>query len=312
MPRASIFSAALIGFLTVTTGFAQEWTTGYFNTNSGWIRNDALAYETNSGGVSETGQNYSNSFSQQWFTDDPYNGTNGASSVLKYMSGFTKNFSSGGNNTVLFGGYAPTSILPNSSSPSIYRSFTPFVTNASGVAIFSVDFAIIASSPSSFTNRDTFGFSLLAGGGVSSIADFTLIPTTNTGILNVQWNSESPVAGIVYGSIYRITATLQNTNISAMLYGLATQTNVSGVVTNYIVNSSASIMDSGLISGGMTAEDFDTVSLNWDLSSGNPAAPGSNYMMVNTVSVIPEPSTVAMLCLGLAVAGVRAFRWRRK
>ena len=282
-------------FLT-HAGVAQEWSTGYFNTNSGWKRNDALAYETNTGGLSETGQNYGNSFPQQWFTDDPFNVTlsNGASSVLKYMSGFTLGFSSAGNNTVLFGGYAPTQIKPGISSPSVYRSFAPFVTSGSGTAVFSVDFSIIASSPSSFTNRDSFGFSLLSGGS-ALIADFSLAPTTNTSLLNVSYNAGAAVGAIAYGSLYRITAALQGTNISAVLHGLSTQTNLSGVVTNYVTNSAVSIVDGGLIAGGLTAENFDRVGLNWDLASGNPADFGSNYMMVNTMSVVPEPSVVHLL-----------------
>jgi len=64
------------------------------------------------------------------------------------------------------------------------------------------------------------------------------------------------------------------------------------------------------LTSGLAVDDFGTVSMDWVLASGNPADPGSNYIMVNNVSVVPEPSTYALL----AVSGVAlvAFMRRRR
>ena len=152
------FVISNVSFLT-SVSFASEWSTGNFNTNAGWIRNDALAYET--AGQPETGQNYAAPVADQWYTDDPFNPvlSNGATSVLKLIAGWTLGEATSGNNSVLFGGYGlADGIVPGTSAPSIYRSFSSF-TGATN-PIFVAAFGIIASSGLA-PNKDRSGFNLL-------------------------------------------------------------------------------------------------------------------------------------------------------
>ena len=51
------------------------------------------------------------------------------------------------------------------------------------------------------------------------------------------------------------------------------------------VISSNQIVTGGNLSTGKTAVDFESVNINWDLASGNPAEPGSNYIIVNQLKV---------------------------
>jgi hypothetical protein len=59
-----------------------------------------------------------------------------------------------------------------------------------------------------------------------------------------------------------------------------------------------------------SATDFGTFALIWDLASGDSEDPGSNYIIVNEVSVVPEPSTYALLAL--AALGMAYWARRRR
>ena len=323
-----VVAALCVCFQAQALNVAMNWTTGNFSTNTGWIANDALAYQTNTGGVSETGQNYSDAFSSQWFTDDPYNaGSNvGASSVVFWLQNFTLGSLSSGNNSVLFGGYGlADGIFPGSSSPSIYRSFNSLLTTNSEFVTFSVDFSIISSAVSdpdpSYDWDDSFGFNLLDASGATSLAKFSFNRAAASGtnnLLGVQWignGATNTLADIQYGSLYRLTATLSGNTFDLSLGGLSTQTNGVGDVTGYLLVTNQNLVTGGLLSGGGSALDFETVALDWELESGNAASPGSNYMVMNTATVysqvVPEPATWAtgaLLLTGVAASVIRRRR----
>jgi hypothetical protein len=292
---------------------ASDWSSGTFNTNNGWIRNDALAYEVR--GEPETGQNYDSEASAQWYTDDPFSGalSNGATSILRHIAAWTFGTSQEGHNSVLFGGYGLQSdILPGIASPSIYRSFSAF--DVGERVVFTVDFGLIPSS-GSYPNEDRFGFNLLNGDANVSLAKIVFDPAasvTGPSGIGMQWISDgvtNSIAQIAYGALYRMTATLEGSAFDLEMAGLAAQTNGIGVVTNYVTTSSFLLVSGGDISGDLTAADFQTVSMDWDLASGDPATPGDNYLLVNNVSVVPEPSTYALLAM--ASLGAAYFVRRR-
>lgn len=293
---------------------AAEWTTGNFNTNNGWVRDDALAYEV--AGQPETGQNYASPAADQWYTDDPFDGalSNGATSVLKHFDGWTLGTASQGNNSVLFGGYGLQSgVLPGTSTPSIYRSFSAF--GAGTNPIFVADFALIASTPS-YPNKDRFGFNLLDSSGTVSLAQFVFNPAASLfgpNSLGVQWvdgASTNDIANISYGALYRLTVELNNDTFDMTMASVVAQTNGVGVVTNYVATNAVALINDGAIANSLTAGDFQTVSMNWDLLAGDPSDPGNNYMLVNQVSVVPEPSTYVLL--SIAGLGAGAYYWRRR
>ncbi len=291
--------AAAIFAIPTSALVASEWSTGNFNTNAGWIRNDALAYETP--GQPETGQNYNAPVGDQWYTDDPYNPgpSNGATSVLKLIAGWTLGDATAGNNSVLFGGYGlADGIVPGTSSPSLYRSFSSFTGGTNPILV--ADFGIIASTGLA-PNKDRFGFNLLDSTGTTSLAQFVFNPTASgsgPAALGVQWISGATtnnVADVSYGALYRITVELSDTTFDMSMAGLIAETNGVGVVTNYATTNGFLLVNDGLIDNSLTAADFQTVAMNWDLLSGDPNDAGDNYLLVNEVSVVPEPSTYALL-----------------
>jgi hypothetical protein len=296
----------------VAAAGAAEWTTGTFNTNAGWVRNDALAYQVV--GQPETGQNYDASLADQWYTDDPFNAgpSNGATSILKLISGWTLGDAGAGNNSVLFGGYGISDgIVPGTATPSIYRSFAAFDT---GVDVtFTADFGLIPSS-GLFPNKDRFGFNLLDSTGTVSLAEFVFNPAASgsgPAALGVQWvsgASTNDVADIAYGALYRITVALSDNTLDLTMEGLIAQTNGVGVVTNYATTNGVTLVSAGAIANSLTASDFQTVSMNWQLVSDDAGDPGDNYMLVNNVSVVPEPSTYALLGLAACVVGYMTRR----
>lgn len=314
MPLRILSAVVLAGILSSGRLLAVEWTTGNFDTNSGWIRNDALAYELS--GQPETGQNYTSPLSDQWYTDDPFNAgpSNGATSVLKLIAGWTLGDANAGYNSVLFGGYGlADGIVPGTSSPSIYRSFSAFGGGTN--PIFVADFGIIASTGLA-PNQDRFGFTLSDSSGTTSLAEFVFNPAASLfgpGALGVQWvsgASTNDIANISYGALYRLTVELNNDTFDMSMASLIAETNGVGVVTNFVPTNGVTLVNDGAIANSLTAADFQTVSMNWDLLSGDPNDAGDNYLLVNNVSVVPEPSTYALLvAAGLGV--VAALRRRR-
>lgn len=292
--------------LLANSVFAQTWTTGYFNTADG--------YGPSSSSLSGAPTNVPAGF--QWQTTDPKE-VNG----MFRQTGWTLGAFNSGNKSALFGGYnAAIGTWPGVTNPVLYRNFSNPATQTSPVIVVSLDFGILPSG-GSFTNRDSFGFEFLKSSNSLSLAEFVLNPSasTETNRLRLQWisNGTNVVSdGLIfqsfdlqYSALYRITANISGNSFEMSLFGLATQTNGAGTITNYAITSSNWVVKSGLLSGSGTAQDFDQFALNWDLASGDTNAPGGNYMNLNTVSVattVPEPSTVALLGL----AGISLLFWR--
>ena len=76
------------------------------------------------------------------------------------------------------------------------------------------------------------------------------------------------------------------------------------VITNY------TDLATGNLATGTTSDDFGTIGVDWVLTSGTNTDPGSNYIVVNQLQVVPEPSTYALL--GMAALGLAFFVVRRR
>lgn len=308
--------AALTLCLAVQTAPAQTWSTGFFNRANGY----APAFSSLDGAPTNAPA------ADQWQTTDPFDETTelGSTSVLQYYSTFTLGPpapAASQNQSVLFGGYAASGgFLPGITNPVLYRNFDHQF--GSAATKFSADFDIIGPSSGAFSNNDTFGFSLNNTNG-SSLAAFQFVPNAPApSALNVRWvqngtnvvTNQTTFSGfsILYNTLYRLEAVVSSNQVTMTLAGLTTQTNLSGVITNYAAGSAVTIVNVGALSGGLSSTDFEQAAITWDLASTNNLDPGSNYMIVNQVSVVPEPSTVGLLALGLAAVGSVYLRRRRK
>lgn len=308
--RISSFVVGVCALILANSASAQTWNTGYFNTADGY----GPANSSLSGAPTNVPAGF------QWQTTDPKE-VNG----MFRQPGWTLGAFNSGNKSVLFGGYNAASgsnNWPGVTNPVLYRNFSNPVIQTSPVIVVSLDFGILPSG-GSFTNRDNFGFEFLKSSNSLSLAEFVLNPSasTQTNRLRLQWISNGTnVASdgltfqsydLQYTALYRMTAYISGNSFEMSLFGLATQTNGTGTITNYAVTSSNWVVKNGLLSGSGTAQDFDQFALNWDLASGNTNDPGGNYMNLNTVSVattVPEPSTVALL--GLTGVGLLVWRLR--
>lgn len=305
--------------------FSTNWTTGYFNSGDGYGP---------AGSSSLDGAPTNAPASEQWQTTDPYDGTNaGSTSLMTFVPGWTYDAVGANNQSVYWGNYDPSfgpgpsgeyGIIPGVTNPVLYRQFT--LPGDTDIVRWTADFGLIdLTLGGGYPYVDTFGFDLLDSTGTSSLAKFSLNPSTATlQDLRLEWTlngvvqTNNPAAPtpfeINYGSLYRITATLQGSFFDLSVAGLVAQTNGSGTVTNYSVVTNVSIISGGALSGAFSAVDFGTAALNWELASGDNLQPGPNYMILNTMSVentvVPEPGTWAAAALLFGLTGI--VLWRRK
>jgi hypothetical protein len=336
--KTSIFAYSL-SFLTIASvASAQAQTTatnfdsGYFNTNDGYesaFSVDGQPYYPNPSG---------------WQTTDPaqpsVGGTNyGATTIVQGYDFYTLgDFSTNGNNSVLFGGYnanlaTPLKLLPGVTNPSIYQNFTPA---AGGIAVetatFSIDFALRRPTlQGAFTNKDSFGFTLWDSFGTSQIASFMwngMAPwTTNSSTLyGLQWYDSAGVWqsnnvaltatnwALSMQTVYRFNVIMSNAGtFDVVMQTLEQQYDSNSLVTNYSIFATQTLISGGSL-GSYLPSDFSSFSIDWELASGNTNLPGSNFMVINqasvTSTVIPEPGTWAA-ALALLAGGAFVARRRR-
>jgi hypothetical protein len=302
---------------TTTTNF----TTQNFNTNAG--------YEPT---FSIDGQpNYPLG---AWQSSDPYNPLpaplgSGETSLVQFFNFVTLGAPQDGNNSLLFGGYGlPGGRKPGITNPSIYFSFAQATSDAPGESVtFTTDFSLWRPSPMFFSDDDIFGITLWDSFGSNALASFSFNPnaafvTNPASQYGIEWyrggvqqTNMPPLTATNWvlgaSSLYRFEAILQGSSFDLNIYALSTQTNNSGVVTNYAVFQTVSIIQSGALAAGFSAADFGAVSFDWELASGNPADPGGNYYVINQATVlstvIPEPGTWAagVMLLGGALIALR-------
>jgi len=293
----------LLGWVLLVSGptWGQTWSTGYFNRiNGGYPRNASLDGDPTNAPAAA-----------QWQTTDPYGDavttnsfgtvvTNGGTSIVYYVTGWTFGLSTTGNQSANFGGYnAIRNTLPGITNPSLYRIFT----SPGGAVSFTADFGLIRpGSPGAFTNLDTFGFGFFDRTGTTNLAQIQFVPTPGTDAwYTVKWvghttngSSYKSMTNLAANSLYRLTATFEGTAFSLTMSGLAAQTNSIGVITNYSITSSAAVIRNGAIVNGLTANDFAYLSVDWLLASMNILNPGANYMLATTMGVssaeIPLPT----------------------
>ena len=168
---------------------------------------------------------------------------------------------------------------------------------------FSASYALINRStlpaPDNFPSSDPddwFGFSVGDGADVFSIS---FRPTTPANESSRQvFHNGTAVAGVGIG-----TSDYANPLFSTVTVSF---TNVAGVLnyTGSVSTSGAPILFNGVIPGKGTTT-FTTVGIDWDVKN-NPA--GFNFILVDNLSIVPEPSISLM---GILSLGLLTSRRRR-
>jgi len=325
------------GNLTAQTYTVTNFASGFFSTNGGYESPFSL-----------DGQPFYPTNPNSWQTTDPeqpsVGGTNfGATSIVQPWAFYTfGDTSTNGNNSVLFGGFSapaptPTRLLPGTTNPSLFVSGFVASPEPALSATFSADFAIMrpAGPQGIYTNRDSFGFTLWDTFGTSQIGKFmfngsaptVLAGTTNYGFQwfdsSNTWQSNSPALTatnwqIALNTIYRLNVTLSNNGtFDANVQTILGQLDLDNNVTNYAVVSTTAFISGGSL-GGYLPEDLSSISLDWSLASADPMLPGANFLVVNqvnVVSLVPEPSTVALLAasaLGFVALNLRRLASKKQ
>ena len=282
-----------------------NFTTGNFNTNKGWVS-----------GTYVTGQNTNDPVAGRWQGNDPTVGDIGGTDYLTRVIGYTPGGSAVGNRTLVQGGVnAADGYVPGTTDVKLWRTFTPTASSMSDTVTFFIEWSLIGSLDVSYPDLDIFAFDLRDAANSASLVKFDLTPgiATIPNAYTMQWVSSAGTTNLVdlgYQGLYQLQVDLTGSTFDAQL----TQINASTrqVLTNL------TLITGGAVSDSYTALDFGTVGIDWELTSGDPNAPGSNYIVVNEVystttgQVIPEPATWAVGAVLLSCVFASVYRRQRK
>jgi len=297
----SLTAAASI--LCTSVSSSQVTETNYdarnFNTNAGYVRGS---------GIISTVQ----PSSLRWQGNDPYN-TNtltGETDLVARVGGYTP--SPLANSSLIQGGLGVgDSVFPGTTNVQIWKTFSPSTTAfANPTVSFFVEWSLIPSLEGApFNLNDTFSFDLRNSANSANLLSLQLTPG-----INIQPNSytlqsiasgvgTSTLVDLAYQALFQIQVDMTGSSYNMQLWQINS--------TNRAVITNVTLVTGGSLATGMTALDFATIGVDWELASGNAAEPGSNYLIANQFqvttsgTVIPEPGTwAAALLLSLSAAYV--------
>jgi hypothetical protein len=149
---------------------------------------------------------------------------------------------------------------------------------------------------------DTFAFDLRNAANTQSLLKLQLTPGIN--IQPGSYTLQSIAAGygtntivdLSYQALFQVTVAMTTSHWNLSLSQINS--------TNRAVIASYTNLASGNLATGTTALDFATLGLNWDLASTNNLEPGSNYIIANQFTVVPEPRIWSLLALAAAVLAI--------
>lgn len=299
--RQLVAMCALAGLAFASAASAQTWSTGYFNTNAGYKRGF---------GIIATNQ----PAALRWEGNDVYNSntTFGETDLVARVTGYTPN--PGARSSLIQGGLGVVNDpidLPGTNNVRIWKTFSPTpMFSSNSTVTFAAEWSLVPSLEAApFNLNDTFAFDLRNGANNQSLLKLQFTPG-----INLQPNSytlqtiaagapTNTLADLGYQALYQIQVDMTGSTYDVRLAQInpSTRTNI----------ATFTLATGESLSAGTSAMDFGTLSLDWSLTSGNPLEPGSNYIIVNDVSAVPEPSVYALLGLGV-LAGAVLMRLRKK
>lgn len=292
------FAAILISPSLAQALIETNYDARNFNTNSGYVRGSGIISTTQPAGV-------------RWQGNDPYN-TNtltGETDLVARVPGYTP--SPLANSSLLQGGLGiGDGVLPGTNDVRIWKTFTPTIASnwvTTPTVSFFAEWSLIPSLESAPYNlNDTFSFDLRNAANSLSLLTLQFTPG-----INIQPNSytlqtlaagvgTNTLADLTYQGLFQVRVDITGSQYNLNL----TQINS----TNRAVIQSINLVTNANLAVGFTGYDLATISLDWELASGNPAAPGSNYLIANQFQVtttgtpVPEPGTWVSAALLLLAA----------
>jgi hypothetical protein len=296
--RAFVVVGCFVGVVALLTGASHaqtNYSAGNFSVTNGYVRGF---------GITSTSQ----PTALRWQGNDPYNSANGLgeTDLIARVSGYTPGPVQ--NSSLIQGGLGVASapqVLPGRRDVRLWKSFT-----SSFSSIFFAEWSIIPSLEGAPYNRaDTFAFDLRNADNSQSLLalQFTpgiaLQPASYTLQSIAAGSGTNSIVDLAYQALFQVSVSLSGSNWSLSL----TQINS----TNRAVLASYTNLASGTLASGTTASEFATIGVNWDLASGNNLEPGSNYILANQFTVVPEPSTWALLVTAGITLGALTLRRRK-
>ena len=281
-----------------------------FNTNVGYVRGSGIISTFQPAGL-------------RWEGNDDYDSTNftGETDLVARVAGYTP--SPLANSSLIQGGLGVgDGVIPGTNNVNIWKSFAPSTTifNPAPTVSFFAEWSLIPSLEGAPYNlADTFAFDLRTATNSTNTTGTSLLRMQLTPGINIQPNSytlQSIAAGVGTGTLvdlaYQALFQLQIDMTGSTYNASLSQINS----TNRAVITNLTLVTGASLATGMTATDFATLMVDWDLASGNSFEPGSNYLIANQFQVttsgtpIPEPGTWAVALLLLGIGGAYAVRRR--
>ncbi len=329
------FAALLAAFLCTAGTAARAQVIYGANFDSADIVNGAPAagftpYSSPATGVDHLdGQN-------NWSSTDPYTGTtanggtqvNGGADYVGTLQGFFGDTGTNSNGNFVGGiggnqrNAAPTTSLPDVVPTTTSVSLSHPITVAAAASSLTLNVDFVLSSAVTFTERDSFSFSLQNAAGTASLIALNFVPTSNVtnpnGTTSQVDNVTTTVgtntnvttgSAVVLSSQYHLRLVVTS-GANASYTATLTGTGANGSVTTGSFSSSLS-------NASITLANVARFTAGWTLAAGATAtnggytSAGDNTLYFDNVSVVPEPSTYALVALGLfGLLGAR--RWQHR
>ncbi len=239
-----------------------------------------------------------------WDTNDPYNATDGKGQAdyVGQLNGYTP-ANNLNDELAGLGGFQRNAATNLDISPDRGLVYLYHPINATGAPAvnFDVDLAITTSS-STFPNADTFGWTFQTATGNLFSVDFVPIKDSN--------GNAAEAVEYAVGTGALTNTGLQISPNTTSLYHLNVGVNVTGKSFGFTLTGSNTVSFNN-ISLANVASDFNVtdVAATWTLA--NAASAGSNELIFDNYAVtVPEPSTWAMLGVGVVLATVLVRRQR--